>query len=503
MIGYVLSFLVVFGGLAFWFRQDRRGGNFPIFPIMVSIGLTSYALSVLFQAAPADYKLQVIFRDLLVIAAAGTVFSFIARQRFSFLIGLGISLIGLWWFYQQYLGKTFPYRDDLRLDQQGELLVELKTGHEVAELDEIFRHFGLTSHPGFQPEHLDWTELDEYIIVDIPDLRRYQLERIRKQLLKNPAVSWVEENEIITVDPLQPQRTPTEISRKFGLNDPGLSFLWSFPAMEMDALYTALDKKAVRPAQKALVAILDTGVDSKHEDLQGNFRSLQRKYNDDPKGHGTHCAGIAGAVSNNGKGVASFSRDNAYVEITSIKVLNGYGFGTQETIIAGILEAADKGAAVISLSLGGPANASRQRAYNQAVAYANKAGAIVVAAAGNSNRNANEFSPANAKGIIVVSAVDKELNRAEFSNYVSDIAMGVAAPGVDIYSTIPGNQYATFSGTSMATPYVAGLVGLMKSLNPSLTTKEVFQILQKTGKDTRNTKLTGRFIQPAAAINDL
>jgi thermitase len=134
------------------------------------------------------------------------------------------------------------------------------------------------------------------------------------------------------------------------------------------------------------------------------------------------------------------------------------------------------------------------------VKYANKLGAIVVVAAGNSNRNASDFSPVNSKGVIGVSAVDSDLNRAEFSNYVQDLPLGVAAPGVGIYSTIPNNRYETYNGTSMATPYVAGLLGLMKSIKPNLTTEEAYKILNESGMDTRNSKLTGKFIQPLGAV---
>ena len=137
------------------------------------------------------------------------------------------------------------------------------------------------------------------------------------------------------------------------------------------------------------------------------------------------------------------------------------------------------------------------------MAYALAKGAIVVAAAGNANRNARDFSPVNTRGVIGVSAVDAELNRASFSNYVTDIGMGVAAPGVDIYSAIPGNEYTSYNGTSMATPYVAGLLGLMKSIRPELTAVGAYDILKQTGKDTRNTLETGRVIQPEAAMKKL
>ena len=121
-------------------------------------------------------------------------------------------------------------------------------------------------------------------------------------------------------------------------------------------------------------------------------------------------------------------------------------------------------------------------------------------AAGNSNKDARNYSPANLDGVITVSAIDQDLNRATFSNFVTHLKMGVAAPGVAIYSTIPDNKYATFNGTSMATPYVEGLVGVLNSIQPDLTTKQVYNILNESGKATKATKETGRLIQPAKAI---
>ena len=273
--------------------------------------------------------------------------------------------------------------------------------------------------------------------------------------------------------------------------------------MEIDKLYRFLSENNIQPKKQATIAILDTGVDAQHEDLKDNYHSTRDLYDRDVRGHGTHCAGIAAAVTNNGKGVASFSPNGDFVNITSIKVLMDSGMGTQQTIINGMIEAADNGAAVISMSLGGRSRSSAQKAYQKAVNYAAKKGAIVIAAAGNSNTNATLFCPANSAGIISVSAVDTLLNRASFSNYVSDLKMGVAAPGVSIYSTYPNDDYKVFNGTSMATPYVAGLVGLMKSIQPDLTTKEVYKILNETGKETKNTSETGKLIFPVEAVKRL
>ncbi len=176
------------------------------------------------------------------------------------------------------------------------------------------------------------------------------------------------------------------------------------------------------------------------------------------------------------------------------------GSGSQQEIIQGILTAADKGADVLSLSLGGFSTQSRQRAYSQAVKYATDKGAIVVAAAGNSNRDAAGYTPVNAIGMIGVSAIDNELNRADFSNRVGKIGMAVAAPGVGIYSTKPNSTYDSHNGTSMATPFVSGLLGIMKSIHPELTNKEAYKILYNSGIETKDTGNTGRLIQPAGAV---
>ncbi|MEO1654276.1 MAG: S8 family serine peptidase, partial [Bacteroidota bacterium] len=289
----------------------------------------------------------------------------------------------------------------------------------------------------------------------------------------------------------------------YGVNDPNVDQMWGFEKMNVDKYFRYLRKNKIKPKKKARIAILDTGVDGKHEDLQGNFVSTRPKYDIDKQTHGTHCAGIAAAVSNNGKGVASLSLDQKFVEVTSVKVLSDYGWGTQDDIIRGMIEAADGGADVISMSLGGPARGNARRAYEEAIKYANKSGAIVVVAAGNSNKNARDYIPASCKGVITVSALDNNLNRAKFSNWVSDMEMGIAAPGVDILSTVPGNKYTAYSGTSMATPYVAGLLGIMKSLDPEMDTKKAFNLLKENGFETKDTPKTGKMINPLKTVESI
>ena len=158
------------------------------------------------------------------------------------------------------------------------------------------------------------------------------------------------------------------------------------------------------------------------------------------------------------------------------------------------------GADVISMSLGSISSDSRQKAYEEAVKYANAKGSIVIAAAGNSNQNAKDYSPANAKGIISVSALGPDQRKAPFSNTVKDLSYGIAAPGMKILSTYPKGQYKEMDGTSMATPMVAGLVGMLKAFRTDITTQEVYNILYETGKALPDGKSTGRMIQAADAL---
>lgn len=500
---YQISFISAFLGLALWFFHPQ--GKWASLLRMLIIGsLLTYAGSLILAEAPAAYRLQTLLRDFLFIGIFGAVFSFLAGKRILFLLAAMLSGLALYVYARQFLSNSLPYREQIPLDIQGELLLEFREGATPSDIQPLLDRYGLKATRAFFPQNPELTDLDNYYVVDVPANQRKKLISISRRLDRTAAVIWVEENEQVQVNPLKSNPGKSFPGPSFyGLNDPGISNLWSFQQMDMAGLYQLLDQKKALPVKRALVAILDTGVDSGHEDISSNYRSLKTANDNDPKGHGTHCAGIAASVSNNNTGIASFSRDNRFVQVSSVKVLSAGGFGTQKSIIDGMLFAADKGADVLSMSLGGPSNSSRQNAYEKAVSYAQKKGAIVVVAAGNSNRNAREFSPANAPGVICVSAVNQSLDRAEFSNYVQDVPMAVAAPGVDIYSTIPGNQYTRYSGTSMATPYVAGLLGLMKSLQPDLNTDEAFSILKDSGKETRNTKMTGKFILPGAAVQKL
>ncbi|MEH2170954.1 MAG: S8 family peptidase [Nostoc sp.] len=259
-----------------------------------------------------------------------------------------------------------------------------------------------------------------------------------------------------------------------------------------------------------VVAVVDTGVDYNHEDLKNNIWTNSKEiagngidddgngYVDDnygwnfadqnnntldDNGHGTHVSGtIAG--ENNNYGVTGIAYD---AKIMPVKALDSSGSGSYSSISKGIRYAVDNGANVINLSLGG---GSSNRTLESAIDYASSKGVIVVMAAGNDGDSSPDYPARYAsKSGIAVGAVDKNSNLADFSNRsgTNEIAY-VTAPGVKVYSSVPNNQYATYSGTSMAAPHVAGIVALMLSANPNLTDAQVRQIVTETaGNSTQNT----------------
>jgi thermitase len=204
------------------------------------------------------------------------------------------------------------------------------------------------------------------------------------------------------------------------------------------------------------IAILDTGVDQDHPDLAAkivnNINFTSSPTVDDAHGHGTHVAGIAAAMTDNGIGVAGLGYSST---IMNVKVLGDGGMGTDGGVALGIIWAADNGAEIISMSLGGTYYSST---LEDAVNYAWSKGVVVVAAAGN-NGNTIPFYPAACTNCIAVAATNAIDAKASGSNYGDWVDM--AAPGIGIYATFKDSSYGYGSGTSMASPHVAGLAALV------------------------------------------
>lgn len=252
--------------------------------------------------------------------------------------------------------------------------------------------------------------------------------------------------------------------------------------------------------QGVTVAVIDTGVDLDHPDLAGSLyvnageipgNGIDDDGNgyvddisgydfvsgdprpDDGNGHGTHVAGTI-AANRDGVGATGVAPD---ARILPVRVLDDNGSGSDWSVAAGIRYAADMGAQIINLSLGGSAS-SRIAA---AIEYAVSLGTLVIAAAGNESASVPSYPArysASSGSVLSVGAFDSRDRTAGFSNKVGGSgAVQVDAPGAGVYSTYLGGGYATLSGTSMASPHVAGVAALTLSANPDLTSSELRELL--------------------------
>jgi subtilisin family serine protease len=239
------------------------------------------------------------------------------------------------------------------------------------------------------------------------------------------------------------------------------------------------------------VAVLDTGVDMHDPDLTSrlwvnptagsdgyvgdvhgwNFVSNNRNIQDN-NGHGSHVTGILAAAGNDGVGIAGVDWN---ARIMVLKVLGADGGGSTSAAVSAIYFAVNHGARVINASWGG---SQYSQAMLDAISYANSKGTVFVTAAGNNglNNDTNVANyPANYRlpNELVVAAIDSAGNLATFSDFGAH-TVDLAAPGVNIYSTVPGG-FATYSGTSMATPFVSGVVSLVAGQHPELSASQLVQ----------------------------
>jgi subtilisin family serine protease len=189
----------------------------------------------------------------------------------------------------------------------------------------------------------------------------------------------------------------------------------------------------------------------------------------DDHGHGTHVSGIIAAAGNNGNGIAGL---NWNARIMPLKVLDAHGDGSTDKAVSAVYFAVDNGAKVINASWGGD---TFSQAMLDALTYANAKGVVFVTAAGNegANNDASKSYPASYRlpNVLSVASVDRG-GQLAFDSNIGATTVDLAAPGVDIVSTVPGG-FATYSGTSMATAFVSGTVSLLAGLRPYLNASQL------------------------------
>jgi subtilisin family serine protease len=254
-------------------------------------------------------------------------------------------------------------------------------------------------------------------------------------------------------------------------NDPYAGSEWHIPKIQADAAWDVTTGNGVT------IAILDSGVDGTHPDLAGKlvagWNFLDNNSNAaDVNGHGTAVAGAAAAATNNSAGIAAVAGG---AMIMPIRIADANAYAYWSTVAQGLTWAADKGAHVANISYNGVSGSSTVQSAAQ---YLKNKGGVTVVAAGNSG--AEELIAAS-DTIVSVSATDSSDLKTSFSSYGKYI--DVAAPGIDIWTTVRGGSYQKWWGTSLASPVVAGVVGLMKAANPSLGAADIENLLFSTAVD--------------------
>lgn len=289
-------------------------------------------------------------------------------------------------------------------------------------------------------------------------------------------------------------------------NDPYYPQMWNLKKNNLERAWNTTHSKGI------LIAVIDTGVDYEHEDLKGVVIKGKNFIfnNDDPmddQGHGTHVAGILGAVTNNGVGISGVSWG---ARILAIKACDRDGNCNTSDVSQAIKYAVDNGAKVINISIAGPG--SCRGTYSDILSYAQSRGVFVVSAAGNGQNgtgqgvSADNQIPASCENVLGVGSLTINDTSSTFSNYGNRVR--IAAPGGQspcelsscILSTSLDDKYSLRSGTSMAAPQVSGLAALILSYNSTLTSNEVISCIIRGADNINTQKPVGPKMNTAASL---
>ncbi|MDW7675196.1 MAG: S8 family serine peptidase [Bacillota bacterium] len=290
------------------------------------------------------------------------------------------------------------------------------------------------------------------------------LEDIVKTYASDPHVEYAEPNYLRTASGVLP-------------SDPYFLEQWALEKINMPGGWSITSGN-----DEIIVAVIDSGVDLDNEEFSGRLVEGYNYYDnnaipqdDSVEGHGTFVTSIIAANANNQIGMAGVMWQG---KIMPLKVLNSQGHGYDSDIAAAILDAADKGARIINISLGGP---EPSNTLLEAINYAHSKGVVIVAASGNASLD-SVYYPAAYPNVIAVGAVTQYDLVAGYSNYGPQL--NIVAPGTDVHGLAVGTQEViTGSGTSYAAPYVTGVVALLLALHPGLTPEQVQVMIEGSALD--------------------
>jgi thermitase len=331
----------------------------------------------------------------------------------------------------------------------GRILVAPKSGLPDAAFEKLIKAQGAKSS-----RKLDGINVH---VVELPIQMHGREQAMIQALARNPHIKFAEVDALVSPDMVA---NDTYFGSAWHLTNIGATTAWD-----------------TSTAAGVTIAILDSGVDASHPDLAAKLVAGYNFYDNntntaDVYGHGTKSAGTAVAITDNSLGVSSVARD---AKLMPIRVTDTTGWATWSGLASGTTWAADRGARVISMSFQNPSSSA---SVLSAASYARNKGAVVIGAAGNTSA----YDATAASDLMtIVAATDSADNRASWSTYGPSV--DIAAPGVGVYTTTSGGGYGSWSGTSAATPVVAGVAALLIAANPALKPADIDKILQTTALD--------------------
>src|SRR4030095_5062984 len=290
---YPISYLICLTGLILWFYFKENISISRKVSSLFFISLLIYLISLTFTQATLSYKILILLRDMLILAVISQLFNYIRKNSLLVFV-LAIAIYGLIQFKGfSMLYNTFPQvvESASAASDDFELLVETKNGTIPKSYDKLIKKYDLVVERAFTPSDPSLSRLDEFVKIGIPDASEGKMKTIIRELRRLSGTAYIEYNETITLEVREGETTTPAVNARH-VNDPLVSQQWGWDVIQGDQLQGILSSSNPQPKKRAVIAIIDSGVDGSHPDLVNQFLTSGVENDTDPLGHGTHCAGI-------------------------------------------------------------------------------------------------------------------------------------------------------------------------------------------------------------------